>query len=156
MNHPREDQATLDCFSQGLKAKMQGLQGGDLEPYKLVKILSDILVFAARLEARLLANSGVVKVLLCDDLFTTLVQKVVVGTDELKLGKALLRHVFCSVDKSVDDLKTSIITASNTKEVSDFFNGDEIYEYKSTAVHPMSLSDLPDRLVHIADTTTPD
>ena len=153
---PREVQATLDCFSQGLKAKMQGLQG-DLQPYKLVEILGDILVFAARLEARLPANSGVMKVLLRDDLFRTLVQKVVVGTDdELKLGKALLRHVFCSVDESVNKLKTSIITACNTKEVSDFFNSDEIYEYKSTAVHPVSLSDLPDRLVHIADTTTPD
>ena len=79
----REVEAMLDCVSH---ASWQGL-GGDLQPYKLVEILADISVFAARLEARLPADSGVMKVLLNDDLVKTLVQKVVVGSDELKLEK---------------------------------------------------------------------
>ena len=66
-------------------------------------------------------------------------------------GKALL------LQKSVDTLKASITTACTAKEVSDFFNRDEILECNSTAVHPVPLlSDLPDQLVHIADAATLD
>ena len=105
--------------------------------YKLVEILGDILVFPARLEARLPANSEVMKVLLCDNIIKTLVQKVFLGTDdELKLGKALLRHVFCSVDESVDKLKPSITTACTATS-----STVTILKYTSTVVHPpVSLS----------------
>ena len=145
---PRKVQAVLDCVSH---ASWQG-PGGDLQPYKLAEILGDISVFAAGLEARLPANSGVMKVLLNDDLFKTLVQKVCRWLGRAQAGKALLLH------KSVDTLKASMTTACTAKEVSDFFNSDEILKCNSTAVHPvsLSLSDLPDQLLHIADAATPD
>ena len=68
-----------------------------------------------------------------------------------------MRHVFCRVDKSVDTLKTSITTACRAKEVSHFFNSDEILKYTSTAVHPVSLSRIYqiNQLLHIDDAATP-
>ena len=105
-----------------------------------METLGDILVFAARLEARWPANSEVMKVILFDNIIKTLVQKVVVGTDdELKLEKALLRHVFCSMDKSVDTLKTSITTACRAKEVSDMFNSDDSQVHFDSSASSVSL-----------------
>ena len=83
MNHPEKFRPRSTAFRTPLD---KGLREEGFKTNKLVEALGDILVFAARLEARLPVNSEVMKVLLCDNLFKTLVQKVVVGSDdELKL-----------------------------------------------------------------------
>lgn len=151
-----EVQATLDLFREGLRLKMKGVDTAEVVPYRLVEMAGDVLVFAARLEARLPPNSGAMKVLIDEDLFRTLIIKIITRIDQqLLFGRKLLLHVFCNPNKSLGKMKAAIIQACDDPLVTEFFNNDlaEPIHEDATAVPPVSLNDLPSSLEHLADVT---